>query len=261
MDLAHLKPVLAALLLPPAGPMLAILLGVLISLRFRRTGVSLAVGSLAVLWFVSCNAVALALTHRLLPQVEAISANELGDVQAIVVLGGGVLPLAAEYGTAPQPSVNTAARTRYGATLARTARKPLAFSGGVGWAMAGSSATEAAAARRVALQVGVPVRWSDDRARDTGENALRMAELLQRDGVRRIALVTDPWHMPRATVAFARAGFAVTPAPTAVPLRQERRVLEWLPSSHGLAISRQVLREWLALRWADATQRVSGPEA
>lgn len=249
MDLAELKPILAALLLPPAGPLLAALAGITLSLRFRRSGALLAALSVASLWLLSCNAVALALTQRLLPQVDAISPQELQAVQAVVVLGGGVLPLAAEYGTAPQPSVNTTVRTRYGAALARGAGKPLAFSGGIGWSAAGATAvTEAAAAARVAQQQGVAIRWSDDRARDTGENAQRMAELLLPAGVQRIALVTDPWHMPRAAQAFAAAGFQVAPAPTTVPARQERRLLEWLPSSHGLAVSRQALREWLALQ-------------
>ncbi|TWO73046.1 YdcF family protein [Caenimonas sedimenti] len=253
MQLAELKPLLAALLLPPAGPILLAGCGVLLSLRFRRSGAGLALGGLAALWLLSCNAVALGLTHRLLPQVDRISAPQLDAVQAVVVLGGGVLPLAAEYGMAPQPSANTAARTRYGVDLAKRSRKPLGFSGGVGWsALGAASVTEAAAARTIAQQLGMRIRWSDDRAHDTEENAARMAQLLLRDGVQRIALVTDPWHMPRATRAFAQVGFEVTPAPTAVPLRQERRMLEWLPSSHGLAISRQALREWLALRWMKA---------
>jgi uncharacterized SAM-binding protein YcdF (DUF218 family) len=250
MQFAEFKPLLAALLLPPAGPILLAGFGVLLSLKFRRSGAILALSGLAVLWFLSCNAVALGLTQRLLPQVERISADELKSVQAVVVLGGGVIPLAAEYGNAPQPSANTEARTRYGADLARRSQKPLGFSGGIGWsALKVSGATEAAAARAVAQQQGVRIRWADDSARDTEENAARMAQLLLRDGVQRIALVTDPWHMPRAARAFAQVGFEVTPAPTSVPLRQERRALEWLPSSHGLATSRQVLREWLALRW------------
>lgn len=250
MQFAELRPLLAALLLPPAGPILLAGLGVLLSLKFRRSGAALALAGLGVLWLLSCNAVALGLTQRLLPQVDRISAAELEAVQAVVVLGGGVIPLAAEYGAPPQPSANTEARTRYGADLARRSKKPLGFSGGIGWSAVGvASSTEAAAAGAVAQQQGVRIRWADDLAHNTEENAARMAQLLMPDGVQRIALVTDPWHMPRAARAFSQAGFAVTPAPTSVPLRQERRALEWLPSSHGLATSRQVLREWLALHW------------
>ncbi|HEX5286295.1 MAG TPA: ElyC/SanA/YdcF family protein [Polaromonas sp.] len=74
-----------------------------------------------------------------------------------------------------------------------------------------------------------------------------LAPLLQRDGVQRIALVTDAWHMPHAVAAFERAGLTVTPAPTGFILPLERDLLEWLPFANGLLASREVLREWLAL--------------
>jgi uncharacterized SAM-binding protein YcdF (DUF218 family) len=168
-------------------------------------------------------------------------------VQAIVVLGGGVLPQAPEYGIA-QPSPQTLARLRYGAWLARHSGKPLAFAGGVGWAAAGTrTASEGAVAQRVLKEeYGLTLGWLDDRSRDTAENARRMEQLLQRDKVRRIALVTDATHMPRAAAAFRAAGFEVLPAPTDFPVAAGRPLLEWLPSDEGARLCRQVLREWLA---------------
>ena len=74
-----------------------------------------------------------------------------------------------------------------------------------------------------------------------------MAPLLLRDGVQRVALVTDAWHMPRAAAAFARAGLAVTPAPVGYVLPVQRDLLEWMPSAYGLLASQKVLQEWLAL--------------
>ena len=84
----------------------------------------------------------------------------------------------------------------------------------------------------------------------TRENAQRLAQLLHPEGVRRIALVSDAWHLPRATLEFRNAGFEVVAAPTRSPLPAGRPALEWLPSSDGLAASRSALREWLALRAA-----------
>jgi uncharacterized SAM-binding protein YcdF (DUF218 family) len=247
MEFGQFKPVLAALVLPPAGPVLLALFGVLLSFRWRRAGLAMAVAALVGLWLLSCNAVALRLAHRMLPQVETITATELQAVQAIVVLGAGVVPSASEQGS-DQPSALTAGRIRYAAGLARRGGKPLGFSGGSSWsAGARPGPSEAAVARRAALQQGMALRWVDDQARDTAQNADRMAQLMQRDGIKRIALVTDPWHMPRATHAFTMSRFEVTPAPTTGPVPLERSLLEWLPSSHGLTTSRQVIREWLAL--------------
>ncbi len=77
-----------------------------------------------------------------------------------------------------------------------------------------------------------------------------MHALLAKDGVRRIALVTSSWHMPRSVLAFEQAGFEVLPAPTVFNLPQQRPLLEWLPSLHGLLGSQRVLREWLGLQVA-----------
>lgn len=103
-------------------------------------------------------------------------------------------------------------------------------------------------ARRVLREEwGLEPRWVDSRSRDTHENAQLLWALMHKDGIRRIALVTDTTHLPRATLEFQRAGFEVTPAPTGFLSARERPILEWLPSAEGLANSRQVLREWLAL--------------
>lgn len=254
MSPAELKPILTALVLPPALPLLCVLLGGLLAWRRRvRTGVALVVASALAFWLVCCQAVAMCLAAHLLPQVEPIPRERLAGVGAIVVLGGGVLPNAPEYG-APQPNASTLGRLRYAALLARTSGKPVAFAGGVGWASAHSSmAPEAEVARAAIVQFGVPLRWADASSRDTGENAREVARLLQPAGIGRIALVTDSWHMPRSVLAFRRAGFDVVPAPTGFPAGQTRALLSWLPSAEGLTLSRQVLREALGLALARVT--------
>jgi uncharacterized SAM-binding protein YcdF (DUF218 family) len=246
MDPGELKPILAALVLPPAGPLLLALLGLLTASRHRRAGWTIVLAGLAASWLLSTHAIGLMLLEALVPPVAAVAPAQLRDVQAIVVLGGGLQESAPEYGEA-QPSPNTLARLRYGAWLARRTGKPLGFAGGVGWAAAGTqTATEGAIARRVLQdEYGLTLRWLDDRSRDTEENAQRMAQLLRPDGVGRIALVSDAWHLPRATLHFRAAGLDVLPAPTGFPASVERPILEWLPSPHGLALSRHALREWL----------------
>lgn len=246
----ELKPVLTALVLPPAGPLLLLLVGLLWAGRRRAAGLALAFVALASLWFLSCNAVGLALARNLLPPVQAAQPAQVQQTQAIVVLGGGVVPEAAEYGAA-QPGPHTLQRLRYAAWLARRTATPVGFAGGVGWAAAGTGApSEAAVAARVMEQeYGLPLQWVDARSRDTAENASRMAAMLL-PGIRRIALVTDATHMPRAVAHFEAVGFEVLPAPTDFPAAGSGALLEWLPSGHGLDLSRQVLREWLAHRVA-----------
>jgi uncharacterized SAM-binding protein YcdF (DUF218 family) len=246
MDPGELKPVLTALALPPALPLLVALLGVLVALRRRGAGLVLVTAGIAAGYLLSTNAVAVLLAPLLMPGVEPARPDEVRQVQAIVVLGGGVRAQAPEYG-APQPSAATLQRLRYGAALARATAKPVAFAGGVGWAAAGTAtASEASVAQRVLQEdYGLAVRWLDDRSRDTAENAARSAELLQPAGVRRIALVTDATHMLRAAAEFRRVGFEVVPAPTGFPRPRSRALLEWLPSAPGIETNRELIREWL----------------
>lgn len=250
----ELKPLLAALLLPPAGPLLLALLGVLVATRRRGAGVLLAATGIVLALVLSTNGAAMWLAPHLLPSTPIATQQEVRQTQAIVVLGGGVLPEAPEYGFA-QPNATTLGRLRYGVHLARATELPLAFSGGVGWASTGMrTESEGAVARRVLEQeYGVRPAWVEDRSRDTEENARFMGAVLLPRDVRRITLVTDAWHMPRAAAEFRRAGFTVTAAPTGLPGPYARPVLDWLPSGQGLLASRAVLREWLALhvaRWS-----------
>ena len=215
--------------------------------------------ALALLWLASCNGTAVWLARTAVPQFAPLSLATLkaSKAQAIVVLGGGLLPEAPEYGNA-QPAAHSASRLRYGLWLGRQSGLPLAFTGGAGWGArqvpSGAEAdSEADVAARMALQdYGVTLRWLESQSRDTAENARLLAPMLQRDGVKRIVLVTDAWHMPRAVLAFEHTGLLVVPAPAGYILPERSDLLEWLPSASGLLASQQVLREWIALavaRW------------
>jgi uncharacterized SAM-binding protein YcdF (DUF218 family) len=250
MEFGALKPLLTSLLMPPLALLLLALLGVLLAWCKKRGGLALTTFSLMLLWLLSCDGVAVWLARTALPQFAPATAAQLKTrrVQAIVILSGGLLPDAPEYGQA-QLGARSSARLRYGIWLARQSGLPIAFTGGTGWA-AGSErpVSEASVAARVAQQdYGVALRWTEARSRDTWGNARLLTPLLRQDGVQRIALVTDAWHMPRAVAAFERAGLTVSPAPTGYLLAEERSILQWLPSAYGLEASYNVLHECLGL--------------
>ncbi len=250
-NLGEFKAIAGALLLPPASPLLLACAG-LLWLRHRFGRLLITAGLLA-LWLLSCNAVAVWLAQRVLPQVSVLAPTRQSQlratgVQAIVVLGGGMQPVAPEYGQA-QPNASTAARLGYGIQLAKRSSLPLAFAGGVGWSNSGQAVpSEASTAEVFAAEHGLTLRWIDNQSRDTAENAARMHDLLAPVGIHSIALVTHAWHMPRSQALFEKAGFTVLPTPMGFVLTSERPLLEWLPSAHGLTASRHVLREWLALQ-------------
>jgi len=250
MELGSLKPVLSSLLMPLAFLPLLGLLGLLLIAKRLRAGWLLSVMAFGALWLLSCQGTAVWLARTALPQYPPVTASQLKatQVQAIVVLGGGTYPEAPEYGTA-QPGSATAARLRYGIWLSRQSGLPVAFSGGSGWA-AGSNAksSEAEVAARVALEdYGFTLRWIENQSRDTAENAQMIAQLLKRDGVQRIALVTDALHMPRALAEFNRTGMVILPAPRGYVLPTRSVVLQWLPSIDGITDTTRLIHEVLGL--------------
>ena len=250
IPLGELKPVLTTLLLPPAAPLLLLVFALLLAARKKAAGLVLAFLAATLLWLLSCHAIGVVLARNLLPQYAPLSVAALksSGVQAIVVLGGGVHPVAPEYGE-PQAAPAAAMRLRYGAWLARQSGLPVAFAGGLGWGAAhGQGLAEGEVARRAAQQdYGLALRWVDNQSRDTQENARFLRPLMQQDKAQRIALVTHASHMPRAVRAFEDAGFTVVAAPMGFILPSRNGLLEWLPSSDGLEASRVVLKEWLAL--------------
>ena len=216
-------------------------------------GLVLSIFAFATLWLLSCQAVVVWLAQTVLPQYPPATALQLkaNQVQAIVVLGGGTLPQAPEYGAA-QPNRFTAERLRYGVWLAKQSGLPVAFTGGSGWA-AGATAqtTEADVASRVAQEdYGFTFRWLENQSRDTGENARLTAPMLKRDGIERIALVTDALHMTRAIREFERTGLVVTAAPTAYVLPTRSALLQWLPSAEALHDATRLAHEVLGLQAA-----------
>jgi uncharacterized SAM-binding protein YcdF (DUF218 family) len=241
-----LKPLLTALVMPPAGPLVLILLGGLLARTRRRWAWGLVGMGAVMLWVLSCQATAYGLNQRLLATYPPVSTAQLKDSQAIVVLGGGVKLKAPEYGE-PILAHDAHMRLRYGIHLARQTQLPLVYSGGKGWAAPSQQTlSEAAVAARVLqLDAGMRFAWVDEQSRDTQENAELSYAQLAPKGITRIALVTNDWHMQRSLRHFEQAGFVVHPAPMGYvqpPLRWET---DYLPSGHGLSSTRQVLREWL----------------
>lgn len=240
---------LRSLLAPPGPQLLLVLAGLWYQRRSRRLlGGSLVALGLGSLYLLSTpiGAAWLALGLERQPPLPD-DPRAWAGAGAIVVLGGGRDP-APEFGGQDLPNWWTASRLRYGAWLYRRTGLPLAVSGGQG---PGDSEPEAAAmARSLQRDHVVNVRWVEGRSRTTWENAVQTRELLAKDGIDRIVLVTQGLHMSRAAMAFRHAGFEVVPAPLDfVAPRVARRSppLQVVPSPEAFMVSSQALHEYAGL--------------
>lgn len=246
--LAPLKPLLTTLVMPPAGPLLLLILAGLITRWHRRLAWALTGLAVASLWVLSCQATAHGLNQWLLKTHPPLQAEQLKQAQAIVVLGGGVNPYAPEYGQA-RLSHEAHLRLLYGIHLHQQSQLPLVFAGGKGWSAPNEQIESEAtvAARVLQRDSGMRFAWVDDQSRDTRENAQRSWEQLSAQGIHTIALVTNDWHMQRSLRNFEQAGFKVLPAPMGYIQPPMRWDSDYLPSTGGLGNSRTILREWLGL--------------
>jgi uncharacterized SAM-binding protein YcdF (DUF218 family) len=132
--------------------------------------------------------------------------DEAEQADAIVVLG------AAQYVGRPSPVLK--ARLDHAISLWRGQMAPrVIFTGGRG---DGDTTSEAAVSRKYAIRHGVPESaiLIEDRGRTTSESMRAVAALGQAWGVRRVILVSDPFHMMRLGILARRFDLQPYTSPT-----------------------------------------------
>lgn len=234
---------------PPGLLILLLLLGLLVHIKKPWLGATLIGVTTAVFIALSLPLTAHELMRGLevYPALNALTLRGREAPQAIVVLGGDRYANAEEYGGEDTVGTVTLERLRYGAYLQRKTGLPILVSGGAPF----GERSPLAQLMRVALarDFQIPARWVEDRSADTIENARFSYEILQAAGVTRIYLVTHAWHLRRAVPLFERAGFKVTPAPTAFTNISPPVLLGYFPSAGALRLSSRALHERIGYWW------------
>ena len=236
----------SALLLPPLNLLIPCAIGILMRRRWPRAGTAIALLSLALLGVLSTGAGARLLITPLEAMTPALAAPDATQAQAIVILGGGRLRSAPEYGGQDIPLATVLARLRYAVRLHRQTGLPMLVTGGSPEGRADSEAELMARVLRDDFKV--PPRWLESESDNTAQNAQYSAAILREAGVKHILLVTDALHMPRAERVFARAGLSVTAAPTSFHGDDALIVADFIPG-RALGASYRAMHEWIGLLW------------
>lgn len=244
-----LRYLLKHLVLPPSGLLLLLVFAWWLRRRVPRLAAAGFAIGLGGLWLLSLP-VTVEWAARLIEREPALPEAGWADLaqraEAIVVLGGGREQNDPAWG-GDQPSPMALERLRYAARLVRASGLPLLVSGGLHFGRPPSEA--ALMAEVLERDFGVPVRWREESSRTTWENAAGTAELLQREGIRRIVLVTQAWHMPRARWSFEAVGFEVVAAPAGfLGVPNGRPLGGWLPEAKAAWQSGLLLNEALGER-------------
>jgi uncharacterized SAM-binding protein YcdF (DUF218 family) len=171
----------------------------------------------------------------------------LPKAEAIVVLGGGAVSTGLDEGVLqPFDLKGTADRIWYGARLYREGLAPVILVSGGNALQESPDSAEANAMALFLEDLGVPpdVILMETTSRNTSENALNSAEILQPMGFNRILLVTSATHMVRATRYFENAGFEVYPAPTDYRRQSPVNKQCCLPDPNTLVTNSRFLKEY-----------------
>jgi len=232
------------LLLPPGILLLFLLLAWwLRHSRPRLAGLLFAVG-LGGLWLMSLPVV-VEWSARAIEREPALAPSEWSSLSeradAIVLLGSGRERGDPAWGT-DQPTGIGLERQRYAAQLAKASGLPVLVTGGLHFGTPPSEAQIMADSLR--NDSGVEVRWKEERSRTTWENAQMSADILLPQGIKRVVVVTQAWHMPRSVWSFEKAGFEVVPAPVGFLSADNARPLGgWMPEYKSVWQSGLLLNE------------------
>lgn len=214
------KKIASAFLLPP-GIFVSLLLCSSLWFCFRKNAraalVNIFLGCL--LWLLSTSPVADTIL-RGLEYETAIPRDPKGDV--IILLGGGVYDNVPDLSGTGSPSEEMMGRLVAAARLQRKLGIPIIVSGG---RVLKERGAEAPIVKRFLVDLGVPAGMvlTEERSRDTMENAKNTAEVCAKLGYHRPLLVTSAYHMRRAVLSFRKAGSEIVPFPAdfrVIPGRQ-----------------------------------------
>jgi uncharacterized SAM-binding protein YcdF (DUF218 family) len=235
------KNAIAAWLLPPGLFFLLIAIGLLLLPRKPRLGRSLIAGSVLTLALLSMPIVANALLAMIEPPPLA---HVPQDAIALICLGGGKRFTAYDQKEGETINNATLARLRYTAQLAKQSRLPILVSGGK---PLGGEAEADFMAHILREEFNTPVQWVENESVDTEENASLSAQLLPPKA--KIVLITQAVHMPRAQIAFEKAGFKVVTAATDYANHEPFSILLFMPKAQAMAHSSFALHELLGMLW------------
>jgi uncharacterized SAM-binding protein YcdF (DUF218 family) len=171
---------------------------------------------------------------------------------AIVILGSGVRRGALDNGQYQNQDVSKEAmeRMRMGARLAKITHRPILVTGGSPDRSRQEDLSEGQLMAKVLHdELGVKVTWIEQQSNTTQENATYSAEILGKEGIQTIYLVTHYWHMPRSQTIFEKQGLKVHPIPVGFNQLEHFTPLDYLPSNQGFALTRQIWHELLGQVW------------
>jgi len=164
------------------------------------------------------------------------------QVKAIVVLSAGAWP-----------NANGFMRNMCAAKLANITKLPILVSGG-GEAVANRDSEAADMAKSLATDFNISgAIWVEGNSYNTMENAKYTKQILEKNGITEVFLVTNSWHMSRAVQVFNKYKIQVIPVPVLSNINIEHNnkitINNFIPSADNLSKSAIFVHEYFGVIW------------
>jgi len=240
------KKIISPFLMPPGVFVALLLLSSLWFFRRKNRKASAVNFFLAFLvWLVSISPVSDAMLRGLEAGL-SMPRNPEGDV--ILLLGGGANDMVPDLSGIGAPSEEMMGRIITAVRIQRKLRVPIIVSGGIVFK---DRKAEAPIVRRFLVDLGVPEGKviTEEKSRDTIENARYAVNICGERGYSRAILVTSASHMKRALLSFRYAGMEVTPSPSDFKSLGNKRYgwVDFLPDAGELKKVSTAVREYIGL--------------
>jgi uncharacterized SAM-binding protein YcdF (DUF218 family) len=245
-----LKSILLALAIPPLCLVVLAMAGLVLTRRRPALGQGIVACSLLGLLLLAMPAVSSTLLgglERNLPTTAQAATSSAATRPAAIIVLGAEISRSVEEPDGALVGRLTLERLRAAAALQRRTKLPVLVSGGT--AQTDAPAVGKLMARSLVQDFQVPVQWVETESRDTWENAQRSADILRGQGIRSVYVVTHPWHMRRALIAFAHTDLIVTAAPTPLSRPIGPIAIDFLPRVGAWETSYFALHEWIGCAW------------
>lgn len=243
---------IAAFLQPPGLNVFLCLIGIYYWLRSSKfMAVFFLVGSAILLYLLSVPMISDQLLTKLENKYKASKIEELAaqtEPKAIVVL------------SALDPSYDLMLH-QYVVQLSKATKLPILVSGNYVSPLdntAGFNQAESMA-KSLAMDFGVTgAIWVDSNSHSAKESAKFSKQILDKNSIKNVFLVTNAWHMPTAVQEFKAQDVVVVPAPIFTRSKLSKiSVLNFTPSIGCLLNSEFFFREHLEDAWSKVAQIIS----
>ncbi|PJG85222.1 YdcF family protein [Conservatibacter flavescens] len=239
----ELTRLISTLILPPANILILWLLSLLLlKLQYKKLSLFTALLSASLLYIVSIPYTTETLSKTLVHE-DHLSIQDYRQAQAIVVLGAGLRDNKELYSSLTVPAI-ALERMRYAAYLYQETHLPLLVTG----ASPNGNSEAKVMAREFEQFFHTPVKWLEEQALNTKQNAVLSKKILEKSNINKIILVTNQWHMQRAKLLFEQQGFQVFPASVGQGLPPQSygiKFMHFIPQSAALNANMQLLKEWI----------------